>query len=321
MKISVAICTWNRAAQLDQTLEAMHQLHTPPRVEWELVVINNQCTDDTAAVVERHSRKLPIKTVDEPTLGQSNARNKALEVASGELILWTDDDVLVDRMWLSEYCAAASRWPRATYFGGLILPWYECVPPRWVERNLRFLKGVLLVRDLGPGERPFEGREEPSGASMMFRREVFDNWRFEPRLGLVGNSPVRGEDTQLIETLRKRGEQGIWVPGAVVRHFVPASRMTQEYLWQWAYGWGRGIVRRQRLANGSSLPPALPWRARFSYAQNAMKYYAARMCRLPSWPIYYHHLGVASGMLAEHRETSDECGSNGKSQASVPSLP
>ena len=89
--------------------------------------------------------------------------------------MWTDDDVLVDPSWLTEYCAAAERWPSATYFGGRILPWYECPPPAWVENNLSFLKGVLLVRDLGAEERPFRGTEEPSGASMMFRRDVFEH--------------------------------------------------------------------------------------------------------------------------------------------------
>ncbi len=216
MNVSVIICTWNRAALLDKTLCQMQTLRVPDGVEWELVVVNNNCTDDTDAVIARHTDQLPVRRLFEPRQGQSFARNLALDEATGDFIIWTDDDVLVDTEWLAAYLAAADRWPDAVYFGGLIEPLYEQSPPSWVAANLGLLKGVLLVRDLGVEERVFVGDEEPSGASMAFRRSVFDNWRFSTRLGLVGESAVRGEDTTLIADLKRDGKQGIWVPAAHV---------------------------------------------------------------------------------------------------------
>ena len=71
MKITVAICTWNRSALLDRTLSEMHGLLVPDGIEWELLVVNNNCTDDTDAV------QLRVRAVPDPNTP-----------ASSELIAW-----------------------------------------------------------------------------------------------------------------------------------------------------------------------------------------------------------------------------------------
>ena len=74
MKVTVAICTWNRASLLDQTLTQMHQLRVPSNVEWELLIVNNNCTDDTDAVIARHHGVLPLRRLFESKPGLSNVR-------------------------------------------------------------------------------------------------------------------------------------------------------------------------------------------------------------------------------------------------------
>src|SRR5437899_2703201 len=103
MRVTVVICTWNRARLLDRTLTAMRRLRIPEATQWELLVVNNNCTDDTDEVIEKHLTHLPIRRLVEPEQGHSNARNRALTVATGDLILWTDDDVEVDPEWLLAY--------------------------------------------------------------------------------------------------------------------------------------------------------------------------------------------------------------------------
>src|SRR6185436_17449387 len=148
MLVTVAICTWNRAELLRQTLEQMCALRIPAGVEWELIVVDNNCTDDTPQVVARFTDRLPVQRVVELRQGQSNARNRAMQVARGDLLVWTDDDVLVDEAWLSAYVAAAERWPLADFFGGLITPWFESDPPSWFQENARVLEGIMVTRDL-----------------------------------------------------------------------------------------------------------------------------------------------------------------------------
>src|SRR5438876_1065934 len=179
MHVTVAICTWNRAALLDQTLARMRDLCPPAGVTWELVVVDNNCTDGTAAVVARHAAHLPVRRVVEPKQGHSNARNRGVDEARGDYLIWTDDDVLVAPDWLGAYSAAFSRRPDAGYFGGKIEPWFEAdPPPAWVTANLDLLQGMLVIRDLGPEERPFAKDEQPFGANMAFPLAVQRRHRF-----------------------------------------------------------------------------------------------------------------------------------------------
>ena len=116
MKITVAICTWNRAELLDRTLGEMIGLRVPEGVEWELLVIDNNSTDDTENVVAGFEGRLPVRHVFEPRAGKSHAANTVLREARGDLIVWTDDDVLVDAGWLEAYAHAARDWPDAALF-------------------------------------------------------------------------------------------------------------------------------------------------------------------------------------------------------------
>src|SRR6266511_1998288 len=163
MLVSVAICTWNRARLLDLTLAELRRLRVPEGVEWELLVVNNNSPDDTAAVVARHAPHLPLRALTELRQGLSHARNAAVTAARGDLVLFTDDDVLVDPEWLAGYVAAARRWPDAAYFGGLIAPFYERRPPAWVEANLGCLFGMLVLRDFGPHPAPSAEEPHPFG--------------------------------------------------------------------------------------------------------------------------------------------------------------
>ncbi len=235
-RVTVALCTWNRAKLLDQTLTQMHALRIPTDVEWELLVVNNNCTDETDAVIARHQNDLPIRRLFEPVPGVSHAKNRAMEVARGELMLWTDDDVLVDPGWLAAYREAAARWPEAGYFGGMIEPWFEVSPPGWILENVQRLQGMLVVRNLGSEERFFSETEFPFGANMAFRTEALRTCRFDPNLGRAGKSEIRGEETALVRDLRSKGFRGVWVPGARVSHFVTRERLTRRYVWSYYHG-------------------------------------------------------------------------------------
>src|SRR4051812_1329005 len=103
MLVTVAICTWNRAALLDRTLARLRDLRIPPGLSWELLVVDNNCTDETSAVLARHAKHLPLRALHEPKQGHSHARNRAVAEARGDLLLWTDDDVLAHADWLAEH--------------------------------------------------------------------------------------------------------------------------------------------------------------------------------------------------------------------------
>ena len=67
VSIDVVICTYNNAALLDATLDRIARQRVPEGVDWQVLVVNNNCTDETPLVLEKHSRRLPLRVVVEIT--------------------------------------------------------------------------------------------------------------------------------------------------------------------------------------------------------------------------------------------------------------
>src|SRR5262249_32309027 len=160
--------------------------------------------------------------------GKSNAANRAVEAARGDLILWTDDDVLVDKEWLNAYAKAWRAFPQVSFFGGPIIPWFEMEPPTWLSRNLHLISACFAMRDaFDEPFVPIGASPLPFGANMAIRRECFDECSFEVRLGPQGNTQIRGEETALLKAWLDRGLEGLWVKEARVQHFIPKARLTE----------------------------------------------------------------------------------------------
>lgn len=251
-KVSVAICTWNRASLLDKTLERFQSLIVPDGVDWELIVIDNNSPDDTQEVVSKHASKLPLRCEIEKKQGLSHARNKAISLIDTDLLLWTDDDVLVDPHWLCAYVNAATDNPRHSFFGGSIIPWFEKEPPHWMRDDLSELSDPFVVLEEVPGDEIKVGGKTPFGANMAFRMDAIGDLRFDTRLGRKGKSMLGAEDTIFVRELLRRGEKGLWVQGARVQHWVPEWRTTKRFLYRSFHGSSK---TSQMLASMNSSAP------------------------------------------------------------------
>jgi glycosyltransferase involved in cell wall biosynthesis len=282
----------------------MHSLHIPSTVEWELLAVNNNSTDETDGVLRKHEGCLPLRRLFEPTPGKSHALNLAIREAQGEYLLFTDDDVSIDRGWLAAYCGAFERWPEAAFFGGRIEPWYETPPPDWVVANFGVLEGMLALRDFGDEERLFLQGEMPFGANMALPRSVFDNHTFDAELGPNEDTHLRGEETDLLARLVAEGQTGVWVPEAGIRHITPAERMTSRYVWNYGYGNGRALVR------AGGWPPCRRWRGvplslYLEYPALRAKAAARRMVGRLSWVEPYMAAARCRGKIEESRLRSE----------------
>jgi hypothetical protein len=166
--------------------------------------------------------------------------------AKGELILWTDDDVLVDPQWLAEMVAAARRQPELSFFGGPIEPWFEIDPPQWLLDNWKVVNGAFAFRDLGAEPFEFDLARLPYGANYAMRTKVQQQFLYNPRLGRVATGEVRGEETDVLHKLLAAGHRGAWVPTSKVQHFIPRDRLTLDYLRRFFYGIGQTEFIRKR---------------------------------------------------------------------------
>ena len=305
MKLSVAICTWNRAQELDRSLLTISQMDFPAAIEWELLIVNNNCSDHTDDVIAKFSEKLPIRRLFEPRLGLSYARNCAVDEARGELLVWTDDDVSVDKLWLNEMLAAVERWPSAAVFGGKIDPDFEEEPPPWIVEGMPVISTWWALLDLGLQERKFNIGEVPFGANLAFRLAILRQHRFDTSLGRKGTLLVSDEETKVVNSISCQGYDVVWVPSAKVRHRISKARMSLDYGRQLNYCRGlqqqRARLRDENLRGVWEMFPIV-----YRLMINLLLERACRWSRVSSqvWLKFLIEASIARGQIDAFQEAS-----------------
>lgn len=265
MKITVAICTWNRCSLLRKTLEALMLLEDREVADWELVVVDNNSTDATALVLDEFRDKLPLTVFSETRQGHSHARNRAIAESKGDYIIWIDDDVIVDKRFLVAYSDAFEMFPDADFFGGPIIPWFEAAPPQWIARHLDSIAGAFALKKEEDTLGRITSDNLPFGANLVTKRTLFEKNHFDPRLGRIGNQLTSADETTFIGNAISSGSSGIWVSSALVKHFVPKERMTVGYLYRFYSG-------LTQTCEPSSLERFPYWAARLFLVHSAVRF-------------------------------------------------
>jgi len=246
MDITVILCTYNRCTDLAGALESLAVSQVPSSVTWEVVVVDNNSTDQTRNAVEDFGLRYPqrFRYLFEPRPGKSHALNTGIENAAGEILVFVDDDVKVESTWLQNLTAALlcnSEWAGA---GGRTLPTQKFRPPAWIPKDFEKDWGGIVFAQFDLGDNAVELKRAPYGANMAFRKSVFEkHGGFRVDLGPAPGSQIRNEDTELGNRLLVAGERLRYEPSAVVYHPLPEGRVTQEYFLSWWFDYGRARVR------------------------------------------------------------------------------
>jgi GT2 family glycosyltransferase len=252
-RVTVIIATYNRAALLDECLD--HLRGQPFVAGDEIIVVDNGSTDDTATVVARHQSRsdaVPLRLLHESTPGKSRAIARALSVATGDILAFTDDDVNVEEDWLAALCDAMAD-PAVALVGGPVRPRWQSTVPRWIRRARdRHPRLGAPIAVLDYGDRPAElGSRAVLGANLAIRREVFTQvGGFPAHLGKLRGTLLSGEDHELCRRVQDSGFRAIYLPKVAVRHWVPADRARVSYFLRWFY-WS-GITHAIMDADGSA---------------------------------------------------------------------
>lgn len=244
---TVLIATYNRATLLGETLDSLRRLRVRPGRRWDVLVVDNNSTDDTRAVVERHAADFPVplRYLFEARQGRSSALNAGIAASEGDVIAMTDDDVIVDERWLDAACDVLLEKDGAiAYAGGPVAPIWEIDPPVWLDLTRGDLWGTIAIQD--HGVHPFayeEARRVPLGANMAARRAFFSAvGHFRADLGRSSGRLVLGQEVpELLMRARAAGLRGMYLPAMRVRHHIPAKRLTREYFRRWWFG--KGVSR------------------------------------------------------------------------------
>lgn len=248
MLLTVAVCTWNRAARLDTTLSGLERLRVPGGAAWEVLVVDNGSTDDTPAVCKRHADQLPVRWVFEAQPGIGAARNRAVAEAGGRYILWTDDDATVATDWAEKLLEAFDRFGADLVFGRVDPVWEAGHPPGWYTPAFA---GMFALLDLGGPPRIITDPWAVGfNVNMAFRREL------PAKVGKYRTDVGAGEDSDLCLRAHKAGAVVAYQPEAVVHHHIPAARCTKRF--SRLYAW-RGSPHHLRLLRdeGRAVPRLL----------------------------------------------------------------
>jgi GT2 family glycosyltransferase len=237
--INVIVVTRNRGRVLEDTLHSLTAQRTS--ADWELIVVDNGSTDDTAAVIERFRGHLPLLMLCEPQPGKSRGLNRAMDVASGRLLVFTDDDVRVSGSWLDEYLRALEMYPETGVFCGPIVPEFPPGVPGWLSSH-KLASAAFARFDPGIPEGTLAPPRVPYGGNFALRASVAVGVRFRLDLGPSDRGAFMCEDTELLRRLRRRGERIVFLPGAAVTHRIRKESTSLPVLFDRAFALGRSIV-------------------------------------------------------------------------------
>ena len=247
LRISLIIPTFNRSVQLIRALHSVARQDLPA-ADWECVVVDNRCTDNTVERFEAFAAAHPelrLRIVEEQQPGLSHARNCGIARAAGELLVFIDDDEWIEPQFLRAYAEFFDRHPDVLAAGGPVVAEYPDGRPAWLSKYPE--QAIANVLDLGPQARPFPQGRIPAGGNMAVRSEVFRiGGGFDTRFGRVGKALTGGEESELFERLRFQGFGAWYVPGAVMHHVIPSAKLTERYFRDLCLHMGIDQQRRAR---------------------------------------------------------------------------
>ena len=255
MDLSIVICTHNRSKLVRSAVE--HLLAQQTReLEAEIIVVDNNSTDDTAEVVQRLLRASPVETcyLFERAQGISYARNTGWRRARAPIVAFTDDDVEVAPDWMARIVAAFKEHPETECVGGKVLPEWPFAPPRWLTRNHW---APLAILDYGEEALQLDHNNPRClvGANFAFRRSALKRiGGFSAAVQRVKDGIGSIEDHEFLIRLWDSGSHALYVPELVVVAPVDIPRMTKSYHRRWHYGHGHfhAIMRSPSLERSST---------------------------------------------------------------------
>jgi glycosyltransferase involved in cell wall biosynthesis len=227
-------------------LTSLAKVTVPQDVTWEIIVVDNNSADETSERCIEMSSALPLRYLFEHRQGLSRARNTGIASATGSVLCFLDDDLLIDPQWLTALSQGLEQWDTAAGFGGKVLPlWGHVKKPRFFTDSSAFgLNALIPYQDLGEEPKVYPDSHMPAGGNMVLRREVFATiGLFREDMGRTGTALRGAEDVELFARMSSNDMKVVYLPKMTVFHPVDPLRLTtgsiaRRYFWS-----GRDHIR------------------------------------------------------------------------------
>lgn len=301
IRFSFVVCTYNRASSLKRTIESLC-LQVYPKEQYEIVVVDNNSSDDTQNICLQQRIQyghVNLRVFIEESQGVSFARNRGVHEASGELIIFIDDDETIQTNYLDRLSGYLKEYPQAKLCATAVIPVYEGNKPEWMspftERLIggAFMQKAQNVKLLGKKDYPGTGHTMVS-KSLFAKYGIYDT-----RLGRCGKNLMGAEDKEMALRWIKNGVECYFFPNIPIYHHISADKLTKQYFHKLTYGIGRSERIRTLSSSKFSfylklLNEALKWGASFIL----YFYYLATLRSSKGNQLLLFRWNVARGLLS-----------------------
>jgi glycosyltransferase involved in cell wall biosynthesis len=286
--LTIAIPTYNGARRLPEVLDRLRMACqdasrvTPPsrqtpegshsyNFSWEVLVVDNNSTDDTAKVVQAYQsswpQPFPLRYCFEPQQGAAFARRRAVEEANGALVGFLDDDNIPAPDWVAAAYAFGQEHPTAGAYGSRIHGDFEVTPPD----NFQRLTPFLAITERGSEAQRYEPQKKvlPPSAGLVVRKQAWLE-SVPSQLVLTGRTPgsmLTGEDLEMLSHIQAKGWEIWYNPAMQIDHKIPQWRLKREYLMPFF----RGIGLSRHVTRMLSVKPGQRSLATLAYMANDLR--------------------------------------------------
>jgi len=295
-KLSIVICTFNRYRDLELLLNQLNK-QIENLSEIELIVIDNNSSDQTASVIKKFPK---AKYFLETKQGSSAARNRAINEAQGDLICFLDDDVMISDTWLECLLNLSQNYQGEDIaYGARVIPLWSKALPNWLrlEPPFEIIQSCFPAHDYGEEIKTYPFAlanrkiQNPISACFLCSKSVFVKYgKFREDLGIIGKQRGACEDTEFFWRLLAAKVPIIYQPKLAVKHPIPESRMTQDFVLAWyeligktlEYMKSQGLVHHNPKAQSSC-----PYKLTFQLAIYYCLYYLSFLSFNPAVKFWF----------------------------------
>jgi glycosyltransferase involved in cell wall biosynthesis len=229
--LSIIICTYNREKYLYKCLKSIAE-NDFPFSEYEVVLINNNSTDNTETECKKFQNDFPQVNFNyfvEYNQGLSYARNRGIAESKGEVLIFLDDDSFVGKDYLKNLSDNLDKCPDYSAFGGKITPKFENAhSPKWISK---WTYSWVSAIDLGDRIQEFRGEKYPIGANMGIKADILSKiGNFNTKLGRNKKNLMAGEEKDIFNRIKNLGGKIFYFPNIEVQHVIPPQRTTDTYI-------------------------------------------------------------------------------------------
>ena len=222
--ISVIICCYNSEWIIARCLEALKSQVIPDGLRWEVVLVDNNCTDSTICVAKETMLESDVdfSIVTEQISGLMNARKKGIASIKYKYCIYCDDDNLLCPDYVSYMYEILTNRPCVGAVGGKGIPEFEHEPD---PRILNYLTGYAVGSQTEHPEYLF-------GAGLALRTEVVRTIFTDFKgflVGRQGDKLLSGDDLELVNYVKLMGYQLYPTDDIEYTHVLKANRLTEEY--------------------------------------------------------------------------------------------